>query len=621
MRKFRIGLSFGAWIAVIFFASESYSQTKVPRFESSPCPTSSVKLPPEVKPECGFLVVAQDRSKPEGKTFRLAVAILRAVPASSDSPIIILHGGPSGPGGVVGGEGAMALSWVPKLRRDIIVYDQRGAGLSEPKLCPEAYARPEQYLQASTDKEREEVGMSQSRACVASLRSNGIDPDMFGTEINAQDLADLRKTLGVSKWNVFGASYGGRLAQEAIRHDPDGIRSVVMHSPSIITAGSESDMPLTRQHLAEQIFAACKADPECASTFPNFEKDFFAVYEELKQKPIDITVQDARGPVKVRLDGYRFIRTATNPGSVPVSKMPLVVKELLNGDRMRAGSYLLSRRVATGVGNNALTELVGCYDGYGPVYAKRVAEVSKQVRAEFRVFENTLEQCPTWHSRFTSDAAHQLAKSDIPTLVLTAEFDDRTPTAHGKRIASALKNSYHFELPGKTHGGGLTSGCGESIIFQFLKDPRRRPDSSCLASMAKVKFELKSLETPTLFVSIKGGEGKPTAFDGTWGAFYPSIEPGAVRFQLRAEGNKLTGTYQARGDTTFDIYDGSINGDTISFKIKSPEGTRTITFTGVLKEDELSFAREVEVQPGGRPGGAYIWGSAGPKTFSAARVQ
>jgi pimeloyl-ACP methyl ester carboxylesterase len=370
VKGLRILFSLGTLLVAVTLSVDIFSQTNVPRFESAPCPVVPIKLPPEIKPECGGLIVAQDRAKPGGRSFRLAVLILRAVPASSDPPVVMLHGGPSGPGGIFGGETARAISWVPKLRRDIIIYDQRGAGLSEPKLCPEVFTQPERYLQAKTDKEREEVGKSQSSACVASLKANGIDPDMFGSDVNAQDLADLRKVLGISKWDLFGVSYGGRLVQEALRRDPDGVRSVLVHSPSIIGAGSESDMPLTRQRLLEHVVAACKAEPECASAFPTFEKDFYTVYEELNRKPLDVTIDDARGPIKIRLDGSRFLRTSVNPSSVRVSKMPLLVNELLRGDRNKAAVYMLQRRVATGVANNVLTELVGCYDGFGPVYAK-----------------------------------------------------------------------------------------------------------------------------------------------------------------------------------------------------------------------------------------------------------
>ena len=134
------------------------------------------------------------------------------------------------------------------------------------------------------------------------------------------------------------------MVQEMIRQDGNAIRSVVMHSPSIVAAGSESDMSVTKQRLMEHVFGLCKAQPECAAAFPTFEKDFYAVYEELNRNPLDITVDDARGPISIRLDGFRFLRSATNPGTLRVSKMPLLVKELLKGDRIRAATFLLGRR-------------------------------------------------------------------------------------------------------------------------------------------------------------------------------------------------------------------------------------------------------------------------------------
>jgi hypothetical protein len=250
---------------------------------------------------------------------------------------------------------------------------------------------------------------------------------------------------------------------------------------------------------------------------------------------------------------------------------------------------------------------------------KRVTDVMKQVRAEFGVFENDLEQCPTWHSRFASDANHELVRSDVPALVLTAEFDDRTPTEHGKRIASALKNSYHFELPGVIHGSGIVDGCGESIVLQFLQNPNRKPDVSCIASMPRVKFELKTLESPSLFFDIASADGKVTAFTGSWGAMYPAIDS-VVRFALRAGWRKTHRVVRRpRRPVIRDIRGHDRQRHDI-VQDQEPDGERTISLVGKLSRDEISFRREIEVRPGGRPGGAFLWGSGGPKSFSASRV-
>jgi len=99
---------------------------------------------------------------------------------------------------------------------------------------------------------------------------------------------------------------------------------------------------------------------------------------------------------------------------------------------------------------------------------------------------------------------------------------------------------------------------------------------------------------------------------------------------LHADGSKLTGTVsQARTDPTrgrstsltapVEIYDGTIDGNIISFKCKSPDGDRIIIFTGELNGDEIAFTRSVQVRAGGDPGEDGIYGATGAASFTARR--
>jgi hypothetical protein len=67
-----------------------------PRFESAPCPDlpAPLRIPTA---RCGFLVVPENRSRPEGRTIRLAVMIVPAVSTQpAPDPIVHLTGGPGG---------------------------------------------------------------------------------------------------------------------------------------------------------------------------------------------------------------------------------------------------------------------------------------------------------------------------------------------------------------------------------------------------------------------------------------------------------------------------------------------------------------------------------------------
>ena len=70
-----------------------------------------------------------------------------------------------------------------------------------------------------------------------------------------------------------------------------------------------------------------------------------------------------------------------------------------------------------------------------------------------------------------------------------------------------------------------------------------------------------------------------------------------------------------------EIYDGTISGDTISFKCDSPDGheQRTITFTGKVDGNKILFTRSVKVFRGGDPGLNGIYGAKGATQFTATR--
>src|SRR5712671_3414795 len=103
----------------------------VPRFEPAPCP----KLPGAdelTKASCGYLVVPENRSRPDGRTIRLMVAKYPArLPEKRADPVVYLAGGP----GDIAPLEVNAFIAAGFIRdRDILVVSQRGTMFSEPAL-------------------------------------------------------------------------------------------------------------------------------------------------------------------------------------------------------------------------------------------------------------------------------------------------------------------------------------------------------------------------------------------------------------------------------------------------------------------------------------------------------
>ena len=53
----------------------------------------------------------------------------------------------------------------------------------------------------------------------------GFDVSQYNSAANALDLQDIRRALRYEQWNVYGHSYGSRVALVAMRNSAEGIRS------------------------------------------------------------------------------------------------------------------------------------------------------------------------------------------------------------------------------------------------------------------------------------------------------------------------------------------------------------------------------------------------------------
>ena len=464
-----------------------FAQTPARLLEPADCPFAGEAWAARANAECRWLVVPENRARNNGADVRLFVVVLRADPPAALPPIVMLHGGPGQSALIPMVRGAVTAA---ARDRDRVFYDQRGAGLSEPDLCPE-YARRTQELtrglaayEARTDDRSALVQVA--RECVAGMRARELDPAAWNTVANVDDLADLRRALGYERWDIYGASYGARLALEAMRRDPQGIRSVVLENP--FPPGAESESALATQYALQRVFASCARSNACNTAFPALEQTFDAVYDTLGRTPLSIPRSDGLTS-NATLDGdglvlavRRTLRTREG-----ISSLPLLLSELQSGDRQRAGRELVQLQESAGLAPRAVFWLVQCYDEYGEDYLARLEDVRARAWRPFRNLRDNLQECPIWQTRSAPPESRAAVESDIPALILTGEFDARTPVEFGRQIAITLSHAYVFEFPGETHGG-RPAPCRASVLEQFLADPRHRPDASCITRMPQFEF-------------------------------------------------------------------------------------------------------------------------------------
>ena len=156
----------------------------VPAFEKKECAFAATVG----NVECGWLTVPESRNRPLGRIVRLNVVVARAANPNGAPPIVSLSGGP--------GQAGAPVRWNPGLVatvRDLIYFDQRGTGTSQPALCPEFNDDYSANRNSTTRENWAENEKPLIRQCVALLRTQGIDAEAYNTTTSAQDVSDLRR--------------------------------------------------------------------------------------------------------------------------------------------------------------------------------------------------------------------------------------------------------------------------------------------------------------------------------------------------------------------------------------------------------------------------------------------
>ena len=603
-----------AVVLMLMTSPSSTAQQQALRFERSACSFEPPAGTAGLLPECGYLIVPEVREKPNGRKLKLAVAIYRAKKPSGAPPLLLLHGGPGGNGGIRG-------KWPPlqyslARNRDIVIFDVRGAGLSEPQLCPGFYEGTAPVFNRRSRQEQEQGYNDAVRACVASLKAQGIEPSAYSTAINAGDAIDLRRALGYAKWDIYGVSYGGMLALELMRRDRTATHAVVLVSAG---TGSEEEESFTYQRALERVFAACAVQTSCHTAFPTLEQDFYAVYDELSRSPMEVRIDTNRNPTTVWLDGERFLREVRDElVQVRVASLPLLINEFRRGDRVRAARRLLGDGMMRPW--YPLGHLVACNDESVAEPAPVVAAKQK-LRPGFQAILNDLRwQCEGWLTHPSRMTQSRIA-SDIPTLIVSGEIDPHGPDLYAQKLTAGFKHAYVFEVRGRAHEA--LGPCADSIIERFLEDPKHAPDASCLADGHQIAFVTRNSKYP-LVLLITSSADVETPFAGEWQAEVPFPLGRSLLMELQTDGAAVTGVFRRRPSPPepMPIFNGKVNGNTVTFKVKSPDGQRIITFIGTLTSDEIVFRREVEEQgpPSSRPTPGFF-GTAGPQTFTAKRTK
>jgi pimeloyl-ACP methyl ester carboxylesterase len=444
---------------------------------------------------CGTLTVPEDRSDPAAGRIELPVAVLRSTAPDGEKagdPLIYLSGGPGGPAigfdiTIFTEEHAQAV----QSKRDIVFFDQRGVGRAKPALDCKELTRPS-YLFA----EDADPFVRALTGCRDRLRTQGVKLEAYNSAASAADIAALASALGYERYNLYGLSYGTRLALTAARDHPDRVRSIVLDSTLPLQANFYIDQPGLFDGQLQALFDACSADATCRSFAPNLSATLAATIRELNADPVFVDVVDleTREEYAVAVDGDDFLSLLFEAMYVTelLPELPAAIVETSRGDTsfMSLIASLSSLQRQTTAYGMYLSVMCREELPFNPPEALAAAEgpLADEINADGERALRVLRQsCEVWQVPPAAPRENEPLTSDVPALVLAGQLDPVTPPDYGRMAVSTLGRSTFLLFPATGHGV-VTRECAMRITAAFLDQPESSPDSACLSEIPPISF-------------------------------------------------------------------------------------------------------------------------------------
>jgi pimeloyl-ACP methyl ester carboxylesterase len=451
---------------------------------------------------CGFLVVPENRAKPNGRTIDLTVGIVPAAsPHPAPDPVVYLAGGP---GGFPLGEAQSLIAARFNRDRELILISQRGTTYGPPNpapTCPEADRASQAALGLPLDgPQATRLNVTAARACYRRLAAARSDLGAYNTAENAADVADLRVALGIREWNVFGVSYGSNLAMTLMREHPQGIRSVTLDSvepPEVVAANHFA--PNARAGF-DSLFRACMQQPQCWRRRPGIAQTFTNLVRRLEAHPVTTRVEPPRGgsPVKVVLDGGRLANWLIDESenTPDYRNVPAMIADLADGDPRPIATEVAASLAGSGIGilGYGLAFGVGCgewipymQDSILPAGQRAFPAYPDSVLAPALHVTDIAGECNVWKVPKAPAEQRAATPSTIPTLLLSGSFDSILPTSWARLAARTLPNSTVLQFAGIGHAVTVASPCAQEVFTSFLTTPRA-PNTACVAKLRPPSF-------------------------------------------------------------------------------------------------------------------------------------
>ncbi len=467
---------YGVWCLLLPIFLSACSEKSAPQSAATvtlkPCPgfVETGKPPLVYGAQCGELILKENPADASSKDISVAILRLPAIsPVANADPLFLIQGGPGGSSIDMAEQVHSYFSDVRK-NRDLIFVDQRGTGKSNPLRCEQLTAEDLNLPEV----EQTEKYFALMKRCAEQYHHNAA----FYTTVHAvQDLDAVRIALGYEKINLWGGSYGTRVALEYARRYPQHARSLVLDGVAPVSIALPKYF--SRDALAALVAVnnECLAQTDCAAEFGDIVQKADRVLQRLNH------LQSKGEPLEVRYEHPRNQQTETLT-LTPRTFSSLLFMSLYSRDltvlipraisfaeqedyRLLAALSALSNEQAQRMNiSEGMRYSVICNEDW-PLFSADDIDQSVPFFG-FNFVKEMQRICELWPKAQLPEDYWQPINSDVPALLLSGKHDPVTPELWAQAVATYLPNSTSLIAAGGNHSIS-SEGCVPQLIAQFIE--------------------------------------------------------------------------------------------------------------------------------------------------------
>jgi pimeloyl-ACP methyl ester carboxylesterase len=425
---------------------------------------------------CSHLTVPVDPSGAIPGTITLAMRRHLSPVGSAKTAVIALAGGPGQSAIPFMSDFAQLLGPIVSTR-DLIVFDQRGTGLSHPLSC------------AAFEHLKEGITPLAVSICAGQI---GQTRGLYTTADTVADIEAIRQAGGYEKLVLYGTSYGTKVAERYAQEYPSHVEALVLDSV-VPTSGRDAFEEPTFTAVSRILRQLCTAGA-CTHVTPEPVADLTRLVKRIGGGSVSGRFIDGQGhaePVRIYANDLLGILMEGDFNPILRAEFPAAVRSAVDGD-----PAALVRLIARADGGEEAEGEENLSEGFDtPLYYSTICEESvfpwnrsssskarlrealaalrAQPASAFAPFTpanalalSDVVPCASWPFASQGPEVDEAPFPNVPTLILSGADDLRTPTANAREVAAQIPDAQLLVVPNTGHSvlGADPTPCAHNAL-------------------------------------------------------------------------------------------------------------------------------------------------------------